>query len=173
MSADALADVSGFFHEEEECVRAIGAIGDAGFPDPRVFSPFPSVHVLDALGMRSSPVRLWVLAGAIAGATSGFALTVGLSASWYPHLTAGMPFISVPPFVVIAFEMTVLFASLAGTAGFLFHGRFPQIDAMPGYHPRVTDDRFGVVIRCPVERASEAEAVLRRAGAEEVGRVPV
>jgi molybdopterin-containing oxidoreductase family membrane subunit len=162
--------VTGVFAEEEGCVHAIRAVQAAGFPAPRVFSPFPSVHMLEALGLRTSPVRLWVLIGGISGAISGFALTIGLSAAWYPHRTAGMPIVSVPPFVIIAFELMILFGALAGTVGFLVHGRFPQLEAFPGYDPRFTDDRFGVVVDCASRRASEAESILRRAGAEDVHR---
>ena len=169
MSEDPPVDVTGLFGDEEACLRAIGAVRRAHL-EPRVFSPFPSPAILDALDLRPSPVRVWVLVGAITGALSGFALTIGLSAAWYPHVTGGMPIVSIPPFVVIAFEMMVLFGALAGAAGFVFHGGFPQLDAFPGYNPRFTDDRFGVVVRCPMRRASEAETLMRDAGAEEVER---
>jgi hypothetical protein len=128
------------------------------------------VHILEALGLRTSPVRIWMLLGGISGAVSGFALTIGLSAAWYPHRTAGMPIVSIPPFVIIAFELMILFGALAGTAGFLVHGRLPQLEAFPGYDPRFTDDCFGVVVECAPGRASEAERLLHSAGAEEVQR---
>jgi molybdopterin-containing oxidoreductase family membrane subunit len=165
------ADVRGFFADEETCVAAIETVRRAGFERPRVFSPFPSAHVLEALELRPSPVRRWVMLGAVAGVLSGFALTIGLSAAWYPHRTGGMPIVSVPPFVVISFEMMILFGALAGTVGYLLHGRFPELGPLPGYDPRFTDDRFGVVVRCPGERASEVEGLLRKAGAEGVDRV--
>jgi ActD protein len=165
-------EVIGFFGDEHACVRAIESVRRAGFPSPRVFSPFPSVHVLEALGLGRSPVRLWVLLGGISGAVSGFALTIGLSAAWYPHVTGGMPIVSVPPFVIIAFEMMILFGALAGTLGFLLHGGFPQLEASSGYNPRFTDDRFGVVVSCAGGRVPEAEGLLAKAGAEEVTRAP-
>jgi molybdopterin-containing oxidoreductase family membrane subunit len=162
--------VTGFFAEEEACVEAIHDLRRAAVERPRVFSPFPSVHILEALELRRSPVRLWVMVGGISGAASGFALTIGLSAAWYPHVTAGMPVVSLPPFVIIAFELMILFGALAGTAGFLLHGGFPQLEAFPGYDPRFTDDRFGVVVHCRASRASEVEGLLRKAGADQVER---
>jgi ActD protein len=162
--------VTGFFAEEEACVEAIHHLRRAAVERPRVFAPFPSVHILQALGLGPSPVRLWVLVGAVTGAATGFALTIGLSAGWYPHVTAGMPVVSVPPFVIIAFELMILFGALAGTVGFILHGGFPQLDAFPGYDPRFTDDRFGVVVQCSASRASEVEGLLRKAGADEVER---
>ncbi len=162
--------VRGFFAGEHDCVHAIRALRAARYADVRAFTPFPSGEVLDALGLRTSPVRVWVLLGGIAGATSGFALTIGLSGGWYPHVTGGMPIVSIPPFVIIAFELMILFGSLAGAVGFVVHGRFPQLEAFPGYDPRFTDDRFGVVVACPPGRDADAERLLRDAGACEVDR---
>ena len=170
MSADAPA-VTGIFADETACAEAVRALRGAGF-GPRVFAPFPSEPVLEALGLGASPVRVWVLLGGIAGCASGFALTIGLSAAWYPHVTGGMPIVSLPPFVIIAFEMMILFGALAGALGYVVHAGFPQLEALPGYDPRFTDDRFGVIVDCPPARAGDAEALLRRAGAEEVERAP-
>jgi molybdopterin-containing oxidoreductase family membrane subunit len=163
-------EVAGFFADEESAVRAIHDVRAAGFGRPRAYSPFPSAEILEAVGYDRSPVRAWVLAGGIFGAASGFALTIGLSTAWYPRVVAAMPYVSVPPFVIIAFEMMILFGALAGTTGYLFHGGFPALEAFPGFDPRFTDDRFGVVVSCVAGRASEAESRLRQAGAEEVTR---
>src|SRR5262249_19549434 len=125
--------VTGFFTDEEPCVRGIVALRAAGFDQPRVFSPFASEKVREALLTARSPVRLWVFLGGITGCASGFALTIGLSAE-YPHVTAGMPIVSIPPFVIIAFELTILFGALSGVLGFLVHGGFPRFESEPGYN---------------------------------------
>ena len=56
-----------------------------------------------------SPVRVFVLVGGLLGCLSGFALPIYTVLDW-PLITGGMPLISIPPFVVIAFELTILFA---------------------------------------------------------------
>jgi molybdopterin-containing oxidoreductase family membrane subunit len=159
--------VVGSFADEETCVRGIAAVRDAGAEKPRVFSPFASEPILAALQTTGSPVRRWVLAGGITGCASGFALTIGLAVS-YPHVTAGMPIVSIPPFVIIAFELTILFGALSGLAGFLVHGRLPRTAPAPGYAPRFSNDRFGVVIQCAAGERGHLETVLRAAGATEV-----
>jgi Protein of unknown function (DUF3341) len=163
--------VTGFFADEETCVRGIGAVRDAGLGQPRVFSPFASEKVREALHTVHSPVRLWVLFGGITGCATGFALTIGLSAE-YPHVTAGMPIVSIPPFVIIAFELTILFGALSGLLGFLVHGGFPQLEPVPGYDVRFTDDRFGLVTYCAAGDRLRVEALLRKAGATEVKGAP-
>jgi molybdopterin-containing oxidoreductase family membrane subunit len=163
--------VTGFFTDEETCVHGIVAVRNAGLGKPRVFSPFASEKILETLHERYSPVRLWVLLGGITGCASGFALTIGLSAE-YPHVTAGMPIVSIPPFVIIAFELTILFGALSGLLGFLVHGRFPRFESEPGYDVQFTDDRFGVVIRCAASDQPRVEALLRKVGATEVTHAP-
>ena len=163
--------VTGFFNDEGTCVHGIVALRDAGFDQPRVFSPFASEKMLEALHTARSPVRLWVLLGGITGCATGFALTIGLSAA-YPHVTAGMPIVSIPPFVIIAFELTILFGTLSGLLGFLVHGRFPRFKPEPRYDMQFTNNRFGVVIRCAAADRLRAEALLRKVGATEVKDAP-
>ncbi len=159
--------VVGLFADEETCIHGIMAAREAGLRRPRVFSPIASERILEALEATRSPVRRWVLLGGLTGCASGFALTVGLSAE-YPHVTASMPIVSIPPFVIIAFELTILFGALSGLIGFLVHGGFPKFDSVPGYSPRFSDDRFGVLIECGVGERPRAEEALRAAGAIEV-----
>lgn len=163
--------VSGCFADEETCVHAVEQLHEAGLDRPRVFSPFPSEKLPEVLALPVSRVRVWVLLGGLTGCATGFVLTIGLSAE-YPHVTAGMPIVSIPPFVIIAFELTILFGALSGLIGFLFHGRFPRLERVPGYRPRFTNDRFGVVLECDPADRVKVESVLRAAGAEEVDSAP-
>ena len=159
--------ITGFFADEDACVRAVGAARQASLDVRQVFLPFPSEAVVEAFGRRRSPVRLWVLLGGIAGCLSGFWLTIGLSLE-YPHRTAGMPIVSIPPFVIIAFELTILFGALSGLLGFLVHGGFPQFEPEAGYDPRFSADRFGVAVGCASADRARVERLLRTAGASEV-----
>jgi hypothetical protein len=166
----ALVQITGFFTDEKSCAEAIEALHQAGLPRPRVYSPVPSEKIMEALHTPKSPIRLWVLGGGITGATSGFALTIGLSVLW-PHYVGGKPLVSLPPFVIIAFELMILFGALSGFIGFLLHGRFPASRESPGFLPRFNEDQFGIVIDCLLEQASRADAAMHSAGAGEVVRV--
>ena len=84
-------------------------------------------------------------------------------------MTGGKPIVSIPPFVIIAFEIAVLVGAavnLAVLAIVTFRGRrrlFVPFDA------RFSADRVGVFV--PGGASAEVEDALRRAGAEEVRRV--
>ncbi len=163
--------IVGSFTDEETCVRGIVAVREAGLGSPRVFSPFVSEPILEALQTAESPVRRWVLLGGITGCASGFALTIGLSAE-YPHVTASMPIVSIPPFVIIAFELTILFGALSGLIGFLVHGGFSRFDSVPAHGTRFSDDLFGVLVECAGDDRLRAVDLLRAAGAIEVSDEP-
>jgi Protein of unknown function (DUF3341) len=161
--------IAAVFSSEEECVHAIETVRRAGFSHPRVFAPIPSEKILEALELPKSPIRLCVLLGGITGVISGFALTIGTSLTW-PHVAGGKPIISLPPYIIIAFELMILLGALSGIAGFLIFGRLPRLESIGGYSPRFSDDRFGVLVSCAPEQSTRVELLLKDAGAEEVER---
>jgi hypothetical protein len=163
--------VIGLFADEEECVHGIETLRRAGYAKPRVFAPIPSEKILEALELPKSPIRILVLIGGITGVLTGFALTIGTSLTW-PHVAGGKPIISITPYIIIAFELMILFGALSGVAGFFFFGRFPRLEPLHGYSPRFSDDRFGVVVSCAAGESARIERLLKDAGAEEVEREP-
>ena len=73
-----------------------------------------------------------------------------------------------PPFLVITYEMTILFGILSTVIGFHICARLPAIRERP-YAPEAAVDRFAVAVACDdQERFDRAAAILREAGAEEV-----
>ena len=73
-----------------------------------------------------------------------------------------------PPYIVIMFEMMVLFGGIATLIGMVVLGRLPKFRVSPSYDPRFTNDRFGVAVHCPPERTASVRDILGSAGAEEV-----
>ncbi len=161
-------ELVGTFAEEEECVRAASALKRGGIAF-RAFSPIPSEHLLHAIGARLSPVRAFVLMGGIAGVLTGFAVTAGTSLEW--NLVAGgKPVISMPPFIIIMFELMILFGGLSAALSFFFFARLPQFDPIAGYSERFGADRFGIAVACDEADSAKIETLMREAGAEDVVR---
>jgi Protein of unknown function (DUF3341) len=159
-------ELVGTFAAEEECVHAVGALKRDGIAF-RVFSPIPSEHLLHAIGRGLSPVRAFVLMGAIAGVLTGLAVTVGTSWEW--NLVAGgKPVVSIPPFIIIMFELMILFGGLSAALSFFFFARLPQFDPIPGYSERFGADRFGIAVKCDEGDIAKIESLMREAGAEDV-----
>ncbi len=156
------------FADEEQCVHAIERLREARLR-PQVFAPIPSEKINEALYEGRSRVRAWVLAGGIFGALSGFAITIGTSYEW--NLNAGgKPIDSLPPYLIIVFELMILCGGIAGVLGFLFNAGVPALDPIAGYDTEFSGDRFGVTVSCAEADSARIEALLKEGGAEKVVR---
>ncbi len=162
--------VLGVFAHLDATVAAIKQLRRAGHTDFTVYSPIPRHEIEDALGQPVSPVRMFTLIGGIAGCSIGAWITLWMSADW-PIVTGGKPVGSIPPYVVIMFEMTILFGALSTILGILFNSLFAARRAGTIlYDARFTNDRFGIFVPTAGDKAARIESLLRDAGAEEVRR---
>jgi ActD protein len=162
--------VLGVFPHVDTATRAIKELRTKGYGSIATYSPVPLEEFEEALtgfGLPKSPVRLFTLVGALIGTASGFALTIWSSLKW-DLVVGGKPIVSIPPYVVIAFELTILLGGLCTLLGLFITSRLPSLGPPRHYDPRFTADRFGVEVACAPDRAREAEEILRRAGAEDV-----
>ena len=158
--------VMGISREEDTLLRALDELQRNGYSQLDTFAPIPSPRLLDRVGSRPSPVRVYTLLGGIAGFLSGLALTVLTSTHW-PVLTGGKPIVSIPPFLVITFELTILVSGLSTAAGWLIHGVWKPARE-PRFDPRFSTDRYGVFVECERARLEHAQQLLKAAGMEEV-----
>jgi len=161
--------VLGVFAHVDTTVRALEELRAKGYHDLTVYTPVP-VHEIEEVLERDRPVsrvRLFTLIGGLTGAVSGFLLTIWSALVW-GLTTGGKPVVSIPPFVVIAFELTILFGGLATLIGMVVLGRLPRLAPSPTFDPRFTNDRFGVAVHCATGRGGSVREILRGAGAEEV-----
>ena len=132
-----------------------------------IFSPTSYHEIEHAAGFKSSPVRFFTLAGGLTGVCTGFALALVLDYD-YPLTVGGKQagIMSLPAYVIIGFELTILFGALMTILGILIMGRIPnpKIKIMD---KRMTDDLFGIFIPGAALDGSQAK-LLRDCGAMEV-----
>jgi hypothetical protein len=131
------------------------------------------VHGAEAvLGPKKSVIRRFTFFGGMFGALAGFALAAG-TAVLYVHPTGGRPIITIPPFLIITYELTILCGILATVLGFLISARFPAMRERV-YVPQAAVDKFVISVRCDnAELYGQAESMLRDAGAEDVKNIAV
>ena len=170
-SAPAGGRVLGVFAHVDTTLRAIRDLRARGFADFTVYSPVPVEEIEQEMEKTRplSPVRLFSLVGALTGTALAFFLTIWTSLKWQLVTGAKMP-VSIPPFIIIVFELTILLCGLATLLALLVLGKLPKTTPSPTYDPRFTLDRFGVAVDCPPETAEQVRALLTTAGAEEVRR---
>ena len=159
--------VVGVFGELDGTILALRELKSKGYDSITVYSPAPRHEIDDVLAQPTSPVRLFTLIGGLAGVTFGFGIAIAASYDW-PLIVGGKPINSLPPWVVIGFECTILIGALSTVAGMLFNSRLPKLRQAAGYDPRFSNDKFGIMVMGGPSQVGGAEAILRAAGAEEV-----
>ena len=164
--------IVGVFAHVDTTVKALEELRAKGYHDLTVYTPVPVHEIEDVLERDRpvSPVRLFTLLGGLTGTTSGFLLTIWTSMQW-GLIVGGKPVASIPPFVVIAFELTILFGGVATLIGLVALGRLPRLRKTPAYDPRFSRDRFGVAVHCAPDRAASVRQILQASGAEEIRAV--
>jgi len=117
-----------FFDEKEEFLEALRRMVREGVPKERIrtITPFAVPEVDKVLPRPRSRVRFFALIGAATGTATGFAFTILTSLEW-GIIVGGKPVVSLPPFIIIAFALTILFGSLSTFLGFLLLARLPSI----------------------------------------------
>lgn len=167
----ASASVLGIFAHVDTTLQAIRDLRAKGFSDLTVYTPVPVEEIEEEVEKVRplSKVRLFTMVGGLTGTTTAFFLTIWSSLKW-SLITGGKHPVSIPPFIIIAFELTILFGGLATLLAILVLGRLPKVRPSLTYDPRFTVDRFGVAVACPADKAETVKSVLSAAGAEEVRR---
>jgi len=164
-------NVKGVFAYLDDLMTAIDRVKKAGYTDFTVISPLPRHEIEDAIYEgKPSPVRWWTMAGGLVGGTGGFTLACLTSAVWPMALPGGKPVVSVPPFVIITFECTVLIGGLITLAAIIYHCRLPSFDLdVECMDPRYSSDHFGLVVHgLEGEKRDDVAKLLNDAGANEV-----
>jgi len=141
------------------------------------FSPFPVEGLADAIGFHKNSVSLVVLIGGIIGGLSGYLLQYYVAVISYPINVGGRPLHSWPSFIIVTFELTILFGGLSAAIGMLALNGLP----MP-YHPvfnvpefaKASDNKFFLVVFSsdPNYDAVRTRDFLRGLGPRAISEVP-
>ena len=166
MAKKSVPGVLASFEHLDAAADAIRGLKARGFRDLTVYTAAPNHEIEDALDQPVSWVRLFTLIGGLTGCTAGFAMTIWMSQDW-PLLVGGKPIAAIPPYVVIAFELTILYGALSTVAGIIIMSLVKSLKGRP-FHPRFTDDRIGIFVPCTPDQTGSVRALLTEAGSEEV-----
>lgn len=137
MKRDPIYGLMAEFDNPTALVEAARETFNAGYKKIDAYSPFPIEELPEAIGFPKNGVPLVVLVGGILGALTGYLMQYWISAIAYPVNVGGRPLNSWPAFIVVTFEMTILFAGVAAVFGMLALNGLP----MP-YHPVFNVPRF-------------------------------
>jgi hypothetical protein len=122
---------------------------NAGYKKLDAYSPFPVHGLADAIGFHKNRVSLVVLLGGLAGMITAYSLQYWVANITYQTNIGGRPYHSWPSFIIITFELTILFGGISAAVGMLGLNGLP----MP-YHPvfnvpefvKATENKFFLVV---------------------------
>jgi hypothetical protein len=136
----------GFFEDEHDLLEAVRDCRARSIPVVDVVSPYPIHGLDDAMGIRTSRLPWVTLVGGAVGLSLGLWLQYWSSATNWPLDVGGKPFDSLPAFVPVAFELTILFAGLSTGFALLFRSRlWPGKSVHTGLES-TTDDRHALIL---------------------------
>lgn len=167
-----LLGMVGLFKDPYHLLRAAKESEKRRFKHCDAFTPYP-VHGLDKiLGIRRSLIPWVTLLFGLAGCFGGLGLQIWTSAFAWPLNIGGKPFFSIPAFIPITFECTVLLGGLATFAALLVFCKLPD------YHlhkldKEITNDAFALYIPAKEEgfREGDVKGFLQECGAYEIKMV--
>ncbi|MEJ0032685.1 MAG: DUF3341 domain-containing protein [Bacteroidota bacterium] len=162
--------VVGIFSDEDVLLDAVGSIRDKGVKIEEVYSPFP-VHGLDeALGYRRTRLPIAAFMFGLTGTCLALFTQIWMLGYDWPMIIGGKNHASLPPFIPVTFEFTVLLASWGMAITFIIVSDMKPYKWPRQFDNRSTDDKHVMAIDLATNKLSKQELaqLLKDNGATEV-----
>ena len=130
------------FEDPTSLVNATRAAVERGSKKLDAYSPFPIEELSEVLHLHKNKLSLIVLCGGILGGLTGYLLQYFVTVIYFPINIGGRPLHSWPSYIIITFELTILFGCISTVLGLLALCGLP----MP-YHPTFNVPRFSAATR--------------------------
>ncbi|MFA9392538.1 MAG: DUF3341 domain-containing protein [Prolixibacteraceae bacterium] len=164
------AIIFGHFTDEQDLLYGIKELQEKGITIEDVRTPFP-VHGLDGvLKLRRSHLPKVAFLAGIVGATVGMGFQIWVFTQAWPLNFGGKPFMSIPSFIPVTFELTVLFAAYTMGIAFLVRSKLGPGQIPDILDELVTDDHFQIILSNKNNTMNEDELAfaLKATGAMDV-----
>lgn len=162
--------IIGNFDDEEKLVAAAINLKSEGFKIYDFFTPFP-VHGLDEiLDISRSRLPVVTFFMGLFGLILAIAFQVWTSAFDWPINVGGKPMLSIPAFIPVAFELTILFGALSTVVAFLWKANLFPTKEVNLINIKQTDDLFVIVLEnnSSIEDFKKIDMILKNEGALDV-----
>lgn len=142
--------VAALFNNPDSIINAAKKVNAEGFKKWDVNTPYP-LHGMDsAMGIKPSKLGFVTMICGLSGTALALLLMRWTMSVEYPMVIGGKPFFSLPAFIPVTFEITVLLATVSTVvAMFAFFFGLPR-NSHPlhdtDYMKKVSRDHFGIVI---------------------------
>jgi hypothetical protein len=162
--------VVGVFDDEDVVLSAITKVRQSGIKIHEVYSPFP-IHGIDhALGYKKTRLPIAAFLFGLTGTTLALLMQIWMLGYDWPMIIGGKNFWSIPPFIPVTFELTVLISALGMVATFMIVSDLKPYKKPRIFDHRITDDKHVMAIdmSANAKNRDEITALLKDTGALEV-----
>lgn len=148
--------VVGYFEDEPELFNGVKKVRKAGYKIHDVYTPMP-IHGLDeAMGLRNTSLHTAGFIYGITGTTTALSGIGWIFNSDWPLNFGGKSHFSLPAWIPITFELTVLFSAVGMVLTFCYLCQLAPFVRKHHFNLRSTDDQFTMVLEL-TGKSSEAD----------------
>jgi hypothetical protein len=161
----------GVFDDEDAVLEGIRKVRGNGLKIHEVFSPFPVHGIDDALGLKRTRLPIAAFLFGMTGTSLALIMQIWMLGYDWPMIIGGKNFASLPPFIPVTFEMTVLLAALGMVGTFMIASGLKPYSWPRQFDVRSTDDKHVMAIDLALnggKSKDEIARILKTAGASEV-----
>ncbi len=162
--------VVGVFNDEDVLLDAVGNVREKGVKIHEVYTPFP-VHGLDEeLGYKRSRLPIAAFLFGMTGTSLALFTQIWMLGYDWPMIIGGKNHASLPPFIPVTFEFTVLCSAFGMVITFLIVSDMKPYKWPRQFDNRSTNDKHIMAIDLAKNKLSKGELtqLLKDSGAEEV-----
>ena len=162
--------VVGIFDDEDVLLHAVEHIREKGVKIQEVFSPFPVHGLDDALGYKRSRLPIAAFLFGMTGTALALFTQIWMLGFDWPMIIGGKNHASIPPFIPVTFEFTVLLSAFGMVGTFFIVSDMKPYRWPRQFDLRSTDDKHVMAIDLAANTLSKAEIsrILKDNGASEI-----
>jgi hypothetical protein len=166
----------GVFDNEDAVISGVTSVRKTGVKIHEVFSPFP-VHGLDeVLGYKRTRLPIAAFMFGMTGTAIALVMQIWMLGYDWPMIIGGKNFASLPPFIPVTFELTVLLSALGMVATFLIVSDMKPYKWPRQFDLRSTEDKHVMASDLDLnlgKSKDDIRSILKSAGASEVNEMSV
>ena len=162
--------IVGVYGDDAMALKAVKSIREAGVRIYEVFSPFPIHGIDDALGYKRSRLPKAAFIFGVLGFSLALLMQYWMMGYDWQMIIGGKNFASLPPFVPVTFELTVLLSALGMVGTFMVASDLKPYKKPKIFDIRITDDKHVIAIDLAENKLAKEEIskIVAQSGAEEV-----
>lgn len=175
--SEKLYSLSALFENADSIINAANKVNKAGYKKYDIHTPYPVHGMDDAMGLEPSKIGYLTILLGLTGLTLITSFIYWINVIDYPQVIGGKPLFSLPAYIPIMFEVTILLGAVGTVAILLiFYFKFPN-NSHPlhdtNYMKNVSSDKFGITIESTDEKFNidEIKSLFSSLGASKIEEI--